>query len=167
MMKNFLMKIENLNDKLNTLKNELQIINELLKEKDFEIEDSSSQLRFKEMFRQIKEFMEQERNVKKYHYIQENIALINNQFAEIEQKLEAPINKYQDEKNEIIEIMQSLKEEIEVNILENDKRIESGKVEREQTQLALIDEMNATFNKIYSLVYFILYKSYLRGAAAI
>lgn len=63
------MKIENLNDKLNTLKNELQIINELLKEKDFEIEDSSSQLRFKEMFRQIKEFMEQERNVKKYHYI--------------------------------------------------------------------------------------------------
>ena len=152
-------RIESLNERFNQLKIDIRDLNDylLMNQSSFSKEDSLSS-HFKEIEKQISDFLQSERKVNFNHNNQqEHISAINAQFADLEQVTSTSTEMSKLERESIRKIIgefQSLLEEA-VNELMN--KVDMSKQDKKQTQINLIDGINNEFNNVFTLVciYFI------------
>lgn len=142
-------KIDSLNQRLNAMKTQIQNLNEYISSNYQTQPQNENVFQFKEMENQIATFLSNERN--------ENIEIINQNFATITNNYLNNLNNPSNEKEQYFDELNSLQNQINEIFKEIVNKADTAKSEREHTQISIIDGINAEFNKIYNLVRLLLY----------
>ena len=151
-------KIESLNERFNQLKIDIRDLNDyfVMNQSSFTKEDSLSS-HFKEIEKQISDFLQSERKVIIFIIQQDHISAINAQFADLEQATSTSSEISKMERESIIKIIGEFQSQLEETVNELMNKVEMSKQDKKQTQINLIDGINNEFNNVFTLVciYFI------------